>query len=70
MPYILHWSNLLLASPPCSIAGEAVSPLYPDTSYTHTPEHFSNFDGLQCAELSLPTRHFAGGDMLYLHFKA
>ena len=33
-------------------------------------KHFSDFDGLQRVELSLPPGHLVGGDMLYLHFEA
>ena len=52
------------------IIGEAVPPFYPSTSYSRASELHSDFDGLQCAELSLPTEYFIGGDMIYLHFEA
>ena len=58
------------ASPPHSIVGEAMPSFYPSTSYTHTSECFSNFDGLQCAEISLPTGYLASGDLFHLHFEA
>ena len=58
------------ASPPCSIVGEAIPSFHPGTSCTHTFEHFSDFDGLQYVELSLPTGYLAGGDMFHLHFEA
>ena len=54
---------------PHSIVGEAVPSFHLGTSYTHTSEHFSNFDGLQCTELSLPTGYLVGGDMFCLHFE-
>ena len=57
------------ASPSRSIAGEAVPAFYLGTSYTHTPKRFSDFDGLQRAELSLLAGHLTGGDMLYIHFE-
>ena len=59
-----------MASSPHSIAGEVVPSFYQGTSCTRTSECFSNFDGLQCAELSLPAGYLTSGDMLYLHFEA
>ena len=58
------------ASPPRSIAGEAVPALYLGNSCTHSSESFSDFDRLLCVELSLLAGYIIGGDMLYLHFEA
>ena len=47
-----------------------VPSLYPGTSYTHTFELFSDFDGLQYVELSLPAGYLAGEDLFHLYFEA
>ena len=62
-------SSLLgFASP--SHLSETVFAFYPGTSCTLTPESFSDYNKLQCVELSLPVGHLAGGDLFHLHFEA
>ena len=69
MPSTLHGAVCCWVSPPYSIAGETVPSFHPSISCTHISERFLDFDGLQCAELSLPTRYLAGGDLFHLHFE-
>ena len=70
MPSTLHGSSLLLVFASPFIVGEAVPSFHLGTSFTHTFKRFSDFDGLQCAELCLLTRYLTDGDLFHLHFEA
>ena len=54
---------------PHSIVGKAVPSFHSGTSCIHISEHFSNFDGLQCVEFSLPVGYLASGDLFHLYFE-
>ena len=55
---------------PHSIVDEVVPSFHSGTSYTHTSERFSDFDGLQYTELSLPAGCLASGDLFHFYFEA
>ena len=66
----LNKGNLLLGFASPFIIDEVVPSFHLGTSYTCASECFSDFDGMQCVELSIPTGYPAGGDLFYLHFEA